>query len=58
MRQILKTSLCQCGFNPKNYCVHGLRAGRVVDLLRYGVPIDMIKKLGRWSSNAVYKYLK
>ena len=41
----------------QNYTFHSLRAGRCVDLLSYGVSIDIIKKVGRWKSNAVYTYL-
>ena len=58
IRMLLKSTLNKCGFNPHNFSVHSLRSGRASDLLSYGVSVETIKKLGRWKSNAVFKYLK
>ena len=55
---LLKMGLQQCGIDYHNFSVHSLRAGRACDLLSYGVSVETIKKLGRWKSNAVFKYLK
>ena len=35
----------------------GFRAGRAVDLEISGVKVEVIRKLGRWQSNAIYFYL-
>ena len=57
-RGVLHMALKDAKYNPNLYCFHMLRAGRAVDLMRMGVPIEVIKRLGRWKSNAVYEYLK
>ena len=58
MRSTLRTALQKAGFQSKAYCTQSFRAGRSVDLLEAGVSVKTIRKLGRWSSNAVYTYLK
>ena len=57
-RSCLKTILKAAGFQHELYNFQGLRAGRACDLFDLGVSVETIKKLGRWRSNAVYKYLK
>ena len=57
-RKVLNLALQKAGFNHKNYGTHSLHAGRSLDLLRLGFSVETIKKLGRWSSNSVYTYLK
>ena len=46
------------GFDAFFYETHSLRAGRSGDLYKMGIPIEIIKKLGRWKSNAVFRHLK
>ena len=58
MRNCLRTALSECGFNAMAYCTHSLRSGRSLDLLKLGLSVKTIKKLGRWKSNAVFKYLR
>ena len=58
MRTNLKFLLRRNGFNQHFYNRHSLRAGRSVDLMRMNVSLDLIRKLGRWSSNSVYAYLR
>ena len=58
VRAILKTCLARLKLNPSLYTVHGMRAGRSLDLLKYGVSVETIKQMGRWKSNAVFTYLK
>ena len=53
LRKIIK----RAGFNSGLYGSHNLRAGRSCDLYKLGLPVSMIKKLGRWKSNVVYQYL-
>lgn len=58
LRKYLKKMIKLLNLNPASYCFHGFRSGRSGDLLKCGVSIEMIKKLGRWKSNAVFTYLK
>ena len=58
LRNCLQNALKDGGFNYRNYSLHSTRSGRAGDLMRLGVPIEMIKRLGRWKSNAVFRYLK
>ena len=58
MRKCLKTILKFAGFTENLYGTHGFRSGRASDLLICGLSVESIRKIGRWSSNAVYKYLK
>ena len=44
--------------DPTRYRVHDLRSGHATEMLEQGIQIDIIKKLGRWKSSAVFKYLK
>ena len=58
VRRVLKRALSQMGLNQDNYDTHSFRRGRATDLKKLGCPVDTIKELGRWRSNAVYKYLR
>ena len=59
MRKILWNALAECGLDPMLYGCHSTRAGRAMDLLqKMHLDVSTIKKLGRWSSNIVYSYLK
>ena len=58
MREVLKEAIKSLNLNPKYYDTHSLRIGRATDLMKFGYSIEEIKRLGRWRSNAVYKYLK
>ena len=58
MRSCLKLALMQSGFEAQYYGTHGLWAGRSCDLFKLGIPVESIKKLGRWHSNAIFRYLK
>ena len=58
MRQVLKLNLKLAGFQEKLYDTHSLRIGAALDLLAQGIPVETIKKLGRWKSNVVYSYFR
>ena len=58
LRKCLKRILKLAGYDESLYTVHSLRSGRSCDLLELGVPIEIIKIIGRWRSNAIYTYLK
>ena len=58
LRAILHRCPLKLQFNPALHGLHGLRSGHASDLLKAGISVETIKKIGRWKSNAVYKYLK
>ena len=58
LRNCLKKVLCAAGFQHDLYSIHSLRMGRAYNLLKLGVSVETIKKLGHWRSNAVFRYLK
>ena len=53
----LKNAIHRLGLDSSIYGFHSLRIGRTTDLLKVGYSIEKIKELGRWKSNAVYRYL-
>ena len=58
MRDTLRNCLDNLNLDPSVYDTHSMRAGRSVDLRKMNFSVQFIKEAGRWSSNAVYKYLK
>ena len=40
------------------YGVHSFRIGRCTDMFKWGCSIKFLKKVGRWHSSAIYRYLK
>ena len=58
MRNTLRKCIENLNLDPSVYDTHSMRAGRSVDLARNGTSVSRIMEMGRWSSNAVYKYLK
>ena len=59
MRSVLKIILKECRFNETVYDTHSFRIGKATDLLRiHKYSVETIKKIGRWSSNCVFKYLR
>ena len=55
---LLKCMLQKLQIDDTHYQCHGLHAGRAMDLLKYGLSVETIKKIGHWKSNAVYAYLR
>ena len=58
MRTCLHKMLTLGGFDASLYSTHSLRIGRSMDLRKLGLSVETIKKIGRWRSNAVFKYLR
>ena len=59
VRKILRQALAATNLDASLYNCHSLRIGRCHDLLELGVPVDTIRKLGRWANvNSVYTYLR
>ena len=57
-RKLLKDILKVLNLDPNLYSMHSLRIGRGSDLRKFNYPISEIKRLGRWRSNAVFRYLR
>ena len=53
----LKTVLHSAGFQENLYGTQSLRVGQTCDLFKLRLSVETIKKLGRWKSNAVFRYL-
>ena len=58
LRNLLRQTINELNLDGQLYDTHSFRIGRATDLFKSGVSIDNIKHLGRWKSNAVYKYLR
>ena len=58
IRSLLRELLDRLNLNSTLYDVHSFRSGRTVDLAKFNYSIEKIKEMGRWKSNAVYRYLK
>ena len=54
VRQTLKAA----GFNPDNFVGHSFRIGAATTAAVGGVPVDVIKMLGRWKSDTYQLYLR
>ena len=58
VRAELKGAMKALGLDQNLYDTHSFRIGRATDLFKMGKTLEEIKKVGRWKSNAVYKYLR
>ena len=58
LRKVLKQALTNLNINVDLYNFQSFRIGRTTDLLKFGFDIETIKRMGRWKSNVVYKYLR
>ena len=56
--RVLRSVLTANGLDTKLFNFHSLRMGRATELIQLGYSIEIVKRLGRWKSNAVYKYIK
>ena len=55
---VLKKVLVRMGIDSKFYSMHSFCIGRTSDLVRFGYSLEEVKRLGRWRSNVVYKYIR
>ena len=58
IRTLLRTILKRLNLEHKLYDTHSFRIGRATDLMKMGASVDMIKHVGRWKSNAVFRYIR
>ena len=58
IRDTLKLALENLGLNSQLFDCHSFCAGRASQLIKLGYTVEQVKRIGRWKSNAVYKYIK
>ena len=58
IHKVLKNAIVCLGIDASLYDFHSLRAGRTTELIKLGFSIEQVKRMGRWKSNAVYRYIK
>ena len=54
----IRTALEAAGFNPGDFAGHSFRIGAATTAAACGVPVDVIKTLGRWKSQAYQLYVR
>lgn len=54
--QAIKAAAAAVGEDPKNFGSHSLRSGGATALFNAGVDSLVVKKFGRWRSDAVERY--
>ena len=57
-RKVLKELIESLPLDSQFYDLHSLRIRRTSNLSKYGYPIEEIKCMRRWKSNAVYKHIR
>jgi hypothetical protein len=55
-KKAIGEQLTRIGVDPQYYSGHSFRAGGATDLFVAQVPYNIIKKMGRWRSDAALKY--
>ena len=58
VRRIFNQTVEMAGLHKHAYTFHGLHTGRASCLLKLGLSVETIKKIGRWRSNSVFTYLR
>ena len=58
VRIVLRGCLEALGLDPTIYGMHSFRIGRTTDLIKANYSIEEVKRMGRWRSNTVYKYIR
>ena len=58
IRKTFKSIISNLGLDASCYDIHLLRVGRRTDLIKSGMTVEEVQRIGRWKSNAIYKYIK
>ena len=54
----LRKALAEAGLKPENYAGHSFRIGAATTAAACGIPVEVIKTLGRWKSQAYQLYVR
>ena len=54
----LRKALAETGMKPENYAGHSFRIGAATTAAACGIPVEVIKTLGRWKSQAYQLYVR
>ena len=54
----IREALAKAGLRPDEYAGHSFRIGAATTAAACGVPVDLIKTLGRWKSQAYQLYVR
>ena len=54
----LKLCLERAGYDPEPYNTHSFRVGKASDMAITGIPEALIRRAGRWGSDAYKKYIR
>ena len=57
-RNVLKIMINRLSLDQRLYNMQAFRIGRASDMAKFGHSIDVIKRAGRWKSNAVFRYIR
>ncbi len=57
-RKLIKLAVASIGLDPSKFSGHSLRSGGATDLFEARVPYHIIKKMGRWKSDAAMRYYR
>ena len=55
---ILKQIVKSLGLDESLYAMHSFRIGRTSDLIKFNYSVQEVQRLGRWRSNAVFRYIR
>ena len=55
---MLRNAISRINLDPMLYDCHSFRIGCATDLYKANFSLTFISRVGRWRSNAVYKYLR
>ena len=58
VRRLIKRSVAALGLDERRYSGHSMRAGGATDMFAAGLPYYVIKKYGRWASDAALVYFR
>lgn len=58
LRHRVKDLVISIGLDPSKYGGHSTRSGAATTLIRKGVDLLLVKRLGRWKSGAVFLYIR
>ena len=57
IQHLLQQAACGVGLPPERFLSHSLRIGGATALFQATADVELVKRMGRWSSSAVQRYL-